>query len=117
MTQIENKETVSPVTILLFTGAILLQIIGMALFPLTAGYTTFWPTIASVLSLLLGSLLFCRMLYKGVKLSLLIPLGSAVMPLAVSGLGMIVYGESVSVWKVSLLVVACILIGVAGRMK
>lgn len=57
MTQIENKETVSPVTILLFTGAILLQIIGMALFPLTAGYTNFWPTIASVLSLLLGSLL------------------------------------------------------------
>lgn len=117
MTQTEHKERISLVTVFLFTGAILLQIVGMALFPLTAGYTNFWPTIASVLSLLLGSLLFCRMLYKGVKLSFLIPLGSAVMPLAVSGLGIIIYGESVSMLKVTLLVVACILIGIAGKIK
>lgn len=85
--------------------------------PLTTGYTKFWPTLASILTLLLGSLLFCRMLYKGVALSFLIPLGSAVMPLVVSMLGIFVYGESVSVLKIMLLVVACALIGIAGKMK
>lgn len=57
------------------------------------------------------------MLYKGVALSFLIPLGSAVMPLVVSMLGIFVYGESVSVLKIMLLVVACALIGIAGKMK
>lgn len=100
-----------------FSGAIVLQIVGMSLFPLTAGYTKFWPTLASILALLLGSSLFCRMLYKGVALSFLIPLGSAVIPLVVSMLGIFVYEESISALKITLLIVACALIGIAGKMK
>ena len=96
---------------------IVLQIVGMSLFPLTAGYTKFWPTLASILALLLGSSLFCRMLYKGVALSFLIPLGSAVIPLVVSMLGIFVYEESISALKITLLIVACALIGIAGKMK
>lgn len=117
MKRIEHQKTASPTTVLLFSGAIVLQIVGMSLFPLTTGYTKFWPTLASILTLLLGSLLFCQMLYKGVALSFLIPLGSAVMPLVVSMLGIFVYGESVSALKITLLVVACALIGIAGKMK
>lgn len=116
MKRIEHQKTASPTTVLLFSGAIVLQIVGMFLFPLTTGYTKFWPTLASILTLLLGSLLFCRMLYKGVALSFLIPLGSAVIPLVVS-MRIFVYGESVSALKITLLVVACALIGIAGKMK
>lgn len=39
------------------------------------------------------------------------------MPLVVSMLGIFVYGESVSALKITLLVVACALIGIAGKMK
>lgn len=60
MKRIEHQKTASPTTVLLFSGAIVLQIVGMSLFPLTAGYTKFWPTLASILALLLGSSLFCR---------------------------------------------------------
>lgn len=60
---------------------------------------------------------FCRMLYKGVALSFLIPLGSAVIPLVVSMLGIFVYEESISALKITLLIVACALIGIAGKMK
>ena len=116
MKRIEHQKTASPTTVLLFSGAIVLQIVGMSLFPLTAGYTKFWPTLASILALLLGSSLFCRMLYKGVALSFLIPLGS-VIPLVVSMLGIFVYEESISALKITLLIVACALIGIAGKMK
>ena len=112
MKRIEHQKTASPTTVLLFSGAIVLQIVGMSLFPLTAGYTKFWPTLASILALLLGSSLFCRMLYKGVALSFLIPLGSAVIPLVVSMLGIFVYEESISALKITLLIVACALIGI-----
>ena len=117
MKRIEHQKTASPTTVLLFSGAIVLQIVGMSLFPLTAGYTKFWPTLASILALLLGSSLFCRMLYKCVALSFLIPLGSAVIPLVVSMLGIFVYEESISALKITLLIVACALIGIAGKMK
>lgn len=55
------------------------------------------------------------MLYKGVALSFLIPLGSAVIPLVVSMLGIFVYEESISALKITLLIVACALIGIAGK--
>ena len=51
MKRIEHQKTASPTTVLLFSGAIVLQIVGMSRFPLTTGYTKFWPTLASILTL------------------------------------------------------------------
>lgn len=120
MTNTDNvikKEKISLPSVLIFTGSILIQILGVSLWPLTNGFTELLPTLACVLAQLTGNFMFCRLLYKGVPLSFLIPLGSAIMPLVVSTIGVLVYGESVSVLKIVLLVIACSLIALSGRMK
>lgn len=120
MTNTDNvikKEKISLPSVLIFTGSILIQILGVSLWPLTNGFTELLPTLACVLAQLTGNFMFCRLLYKGVPLSFLIPLGSAIMPLVVSTIGVLVYGESVSVLKIVLLVIACSLIALSGRMR
>jgi multidrug transporter EmrE-like cation transporter len=116
-TQPIQPEKIALSSVLIFAGSILIQIAGISLWPLTNGFTIIWPTLAAIAAQLIGNFMFCRLLYKGVSLSFLIPLGSAAIPLVVSAIGFTLYGESVSILKVILLVGACSLIGFAGRMK
>lgn len=67
MKRIEHQKTASPTTVLLFSGAIVLQIVGMSLFPLTAGlyevlaHTGFHPgLIARLIAFLPDALQRCR---------------------------------------------------------
>lgn len=120
MTNIDNaikQGKISLSSALIFIGSILFQIAGISLWPLTNGFTEFLPTLGAIAGQLIGNFMFCRLLYKGVSLSLLVPLGSAAIPLVVSTIGILVYGESVSVLKIVLLISACSLIAFAGKMK
>lgn len=58
-----------------------------------------------------------RLTASGVPLSILIPFTSALVPLAVSTVGVLVYGEPASLLRVVLLLVACLLIGVASSLR
>lgn len=98
---------------LLFLASVLLQVGGMALWPLTRGFTEPLPALACVVAQLVAVWLLCRLLYEGVSLSSLIPLASAVVPMAASAVGVLLYAEPISLAKVVLLVGACALIGLA----
>jgi multidrug transporter EmrE-like cation transporter len=60
--------------------------------------------------------LLSRVLSTGVNLSVLVPLMSAVTPLASIAIGVLLYGEAASLPKVFALFAACALIGVAARL-
>lgn len=115
--QINQSEKISLTSALIFVGSILIQIIGISLWPLTNGFTVVLPVIAAIAAQLIGNFMLCRLLYKGVTLSFLIPLSSAAVPLVVSAIGVLYYGETVSTLKIILLISACSLIALAGRMK
>jgi len=112
-----KTKKISSVSALIFIGSILIQILGISLWPLTRGFTELWPTLASIAAQLIGNFMLCRLIYKGVPLSVLLPLASAAIPLTASAVGIIFYGESASILKVILLISACMLIALAGRMK
>ena len=56
-----------------------------------------------------------RLVYSGMQLSILMPLAAAI-PLATIAVGVLVHGETASVQKIGLLVIACGLIGFAVRL-
>lgn len=100
--------------LLIFIGTIVFQLIGLILLPMTKGFTQPLPTLGAAIGFLIGIGLLARLIESGVNLSILIPFLAATIPLAVIVVGILFYGESASLLKVSLLVTACILIGVAG---
>lgn len=103
-------------TILMFFGSVVLQIFGIAMLPQTKGLTVPLPTLGAAVGFVGGIALLARLAHSGVNLSILIPLMSTVIPLASIGLGVFLYGESVSMLKLAMLLAACGLIGAASTM-
>jgi multidrug transporter EmrE-like cation transporter len=103
----------SLIVALMFFGSIAAQIFGISMLPLTKGLTVPLPTLAAACGFLIGVGLLARLSHSGVNLSTLIPLMSTVIPLASIALGILIYGESVSITKLMMLVSACALIGFA----
>jgi len=106
---------ISPGVLILFALAVLSQITAVGLMPRTAGFTELVPTLACASCFVLSVGLLARILATGVNLSILVPLMSAVTPLATVAIGLFVYGEPTSATKVGLLFGACALIGAASR--
>lgn len=101
----------------LFVFLIVSQIFAVSLLPRTAGFTNpFWTAAClGVYLVSLWSLAF--IIHRGMPISLLIPIMSALIPLATIAVGVLVYGEAASLSRVALLCVACGVIGVASSMK
>ena len=97
----------------LFFLAILFQVIGLSVLPLTRGFTNIVPTIICIVTFIVGIGMFARILTTGVQLSTLIPIAAAAVPLAIVAVGLLIYGEPASLYRVLLLVIACVAIGVA----
>jgi multidrug transporter EmrE-like cation transporter len=103
--------------LLLFGAAFVGQIIGVNVLPRTLGFTNATYTLVCLLAFDI-SLLFCaRLLATGVSLAILIPLMSAFVPLTSIVVGVFLYGQGASLLKVTLLVVACGLVGMASRLQ
>jgi multidrug transporter EmrE-like cation transporter len=100
----------------MFAASAVLQLIGLIMLPLTKGFTEPMPTLGAALSFLVGIGLLARLIHSGVNLSALIPLLAATVPLATIAFGVLVYGESASLLKITMLVSACGLIGFASAM-
>ena len=100
----------------MFVASIVFQLFGLILLPLTKGFTEPMPTVGAALGFEVGIGLLARLIHSGINLSVLIPLLAATVPLATIAFGVLVYGESASLLKITMLVSACILIGFASAM-
>lgn len=99
--------------VLLFAASIVIQVAGAAIWPLTRGFTRPWPTLMAVVAQTIGIVLFNLVIASGVKLSTLTPLAGAMVPLVSVLVGVLIYKERAGFRKLSMLLAACGLIGVA----
>lgn len=111
------KNNISLTSALMFLAAVGLNIIGVSIWPTTQGFTEFWPSVACSVTQILANVMLGRLLFRGVHLSILLPLASAVIPLAAVVVGVVLYGEPISIVKVALLAGACGMVYAAGRSK
>jgi multidrug transporter EmrE-like cation transporter len=111
-----NVSALSPSVIGTYIVSIVLQIAALSLLPLTQGFSRPLPTVGLIILFVVGIGLMARITAAGVPLSILIPVSSAIVPLVLVAIGVIFYGEGTSLLRVALLLVACVLIGVASRM-
>ena len=102
--------------IITFTISLASQLLGVAMLPLTQGLTRPVPTLIGALGFLIGTDLMARLVNSGVNLSVLIPLNSTAVPLASIAMGVLLFGDTLSVPKLAVLLAACSLIGFATKL-
>lgn len=101
----------------LFLFITVTQIMAISLIPKTAAFTDPYWTVACLSVYLVSLWCLSYTIHSGMPISLLIPILSAVVPLATIAVGMIFYKEAASLSKIVLLFAACGMIGVASAMK
>jgi quaternary ammonium compound-resistance protein SugE len=101
----------------MFALAVALQVVMVYLLPMTRGYRTLLPTIGCLLSI--NAAIFClaRLSASGVSVGILIPVSAALVPLAAIAIATLAYGEPAPLYKVTLLICACGLIGFASSLS
>lgn len=98
-----------------FIVVLVSQLIGLGLLPKTQGYTHIGYSLASLGAYIISFIAMARIIRSGTGLAILIPALAATIPLLSIGIGVFIYGESASIPKVGILLIACILVGVASR--
>lgn len=101
------------IKVILFVLICLAQIIGGAILPKTNGFAAIGWTLACLAVYTLSFWLMSLIIRFGIPLSSLVPLMSAVIPLSLIGVGVMLYGESASLLRLGLLGGAVALIGLA----
>jgi len=91
------------------------QLVGVALLPKTNGYTNIGVSLAQIAMFAISFAAMARLIKSGVQLGILIPLLSTTMPLASVLIGILFFGETVSLPRIAMLVMACVLVGLASR--
>lgn len=104
-------------TIVMFALIIITQIIGGIFLPRTDAMRNLPWTAACLGTYLFSFYLMTVVISRGMPLSLMLPLMAAIVPLAMVGVGVFMYGEPASLAKIGWLVAACCAIGVASAMK
>ncbi len=113
----EIMVTLTPSIIALVATSVVCQVIGASLMPMTKGLTEIIPTLGFGIAFAIGLGIMARLIYSGINLSALLPFMAAVVPLCAIAVGVLVYGESASALKISLLVFSCLTIGFASSMS
>ena len=109
--------TLTPSMIALVATSVICQVIGAFLMPMTKGLTEILPTLGFGIAFAIGLGIMARLINSGINLSALLPFMAAVVPLCAIAVGVLVYGESASALKISLLVFSCLTIGFASSMS
>jgi len=109
--------TLTPSIIALVATSVVCQVIGASLMPMTKGLTEVIPTLGFAIAFAIGLSIMARLINSGINLSALLPFMAAVVPLCAIAVGVLVYGESASALKISLLIVSCLTIGFASSMS
>lgn len=107
----------TPTVIGTFVASVALQVLALSLLPRSEGFTRPLPTLILIVAFIAGIWLMARLTASGVPISILTPITAAVVPLGVVAVGVLVYGEPASLLRVAVLVVACVLIGIAGSIR
>lgn len=107
----------TPTILATFVASVALQVLALSLLPRSEGFTQPLPTLILIVAFIAGIGLMARLTASGVPISILLPITGAVVPLAVVVVGVLVYGEPASSLRVAMLVVACVLIGIAGSIR
>ena len=102
-------------TVATFLISIVFQVGAILLLPSTRGFTNPLPSVLCVASFGVALWMLARIINSGVDLGLLIPISAAAVPLATMIAGIVLFHEPGSPIRVMLLLGACALIGVAGR--
>lgn len=98
-----------------FGVSLVFQLAALSLLPKTQGFTNIVYTVVFMTLYTIAFAAMARLIQSGANLSVVLPLFSAVVPLVTVALGIFIYGESASLQKVAMLVVACVLVGLASR--
>lgn len=91
------------------------QIAGIGLLPKTQGFTNIGYTLLALLMFTISFASMSRMLYSGVNLSSLVPILASIVPLSSIVVGVLLFGEIVTIPRACLLVIACCCVGLAAR--
>ena len=102
-------------TVVTFLISIVFQVGAILLLPSTRGFTNPLTSVLCVASFGVALWMLARIINSGVDLGLLIPISAAAVPLATIIAGILIFREPASTMRVLLLLGACGLVGVAGR--
>lgn len=108
---------VSLQTILLFVAIIVTQIMGGTMLPKTDAFRDIPWTTACLGTYILSFWMMALAISRGVPLSMMLPIMAALVPLAMVGIGVWLYGEPASFAKIAWLIGACGAIGIASAVK
>lgn len=97
----------------LFALVVAGQIGGSTMLGLTSGFTRIGWSIACALTYAVSLYSLALLIKGGAPLSLLMPLLAAVVPLGTIVLALTILGEPASAWRIALLGLSCVVIGVA----
>ena len=103
-------------TAFMFLASIIFQVSALAFLPLTKGYTNVVNSIICSVLFVIGIALLAKIISTGVRMSILIPLSAAAVPIAIVGVSLVFYGEPASALKIVLLLSACGIIGLASTL-
>lgn len=109
--------TMTVSSVALFFFLIVSQIVATSLLPRTAGFTNISWTIACLSVYAISFWSLSHIIYKGMPLSLVVPICAAVVPLASIAIAVVFYKEAASLLKIAMLCSACGLIGLASVVK
>jgi len=105
--------SLSAAQVLVFLYATVTQVVGVSFLVKTRAFTHVGWTIATIAVLISSFFALSWLLANGAKLNILLPILAATVPLASIMVGVFFYGEPASWLKLSLLIGACALIGLA----
>jgi multidrug transporter EmrE-like cation transporter len=108
---------ISPLAVAMFGASIALQLVMIATLPSSHGYTKPLPTAVIIVCMNVAVYLFALLVARGVQLSILFPISSAMIPLGAIALGVWAHGEPAPWPKIILLVLASVMVGIASGLK
>jgi multidrug transporter EmrE-like cation transporter len=108
---------ISVKVIAFFIFIVITQIGGSSMLAKTDGFRSPVWTAACLATYFFSFWAMAAVIRQGMPLSLLIPLMTAVIPLAVICIGVFAFGEAASFTKIAVLGAACVAVGLASAMK
>jgi quaternary ammonium compound-resistance protein SugE len=100
----------------LFFASVGFQLLAVMLLPRTQGFTNPLPTVGCAALFVCGIWMVARLYHGGAKLGIVMPLLAAVIPIGIIAIGVLMYGERASFFKILVLLAACGLVGAAAKM-
>lgn len=107
----------TPSAVFMYLGFIVMQVTAVMLLPKSEGFTNMVYTIPLLALFIVSMGMLAQLIHKGLPLGVALPVASAIVPLVIIVLGILLYQESHSLPKLALLCSACVMVGFASAMR